>query len=456
MYSVLDTNILLLDANNLLTLGQTSTIVLPEVLLDEVDSKKSGFTEIAFQARELGRLLTRATMLSTKTDNNLVINTLELNNTKIEIVSLKEYPDYSDTEPNIINDRKIIEVALAYKAANRVPIKFMSNDVMCRIRASSLGLETTDLKQVELSSVEFTRTVALDSTTFTTLHNTNIFDVVPDHKPENFNYHFVDSYSGQVKLANIRNNLIDILGKETENELAKQDATPMNSGQKFLSRAIQNPLVNVVICEALAGSGKTVTALSNAVQLVKKGKYSSITYIRASVDDVDKAEEIGFLSGNDEKVQVYLHPLEDTIDFLVRSNHKDSKLKAQDYEDMIAEKVAEYKAKYRIEGMIGLGLRGRTFTNTVAIIDECQNMSKASLQKVLTRFGKDCKVILIGSNKQIDNPYLTKYTNGLSTILASCQEQDPRIRLHAVPLTKVLRSDIAEWAEKIFSEPERH
>lgn len=118
---------------------------------------------------------------------------------------------------------------------------------------------------------------------------------------------------------------------------------------------------------------------------------------------------------------------------------------------MIAEKVAEYKSKYRIEGMIGLGLRGRTFTNTVAIIDECQNMSKASLQKVLTRFGKDCKVILIGSNKQIDNPYLTKYTNGLSTILASCQEQDPRIRLHAVPLTKVLRSDIAEWAEHIFS-----
>ena len=225
----------------------------------------------------------------------------------------------------------------------------------------------------------------------------------------------------------------------------------MNSGQKFLSRAIQNPLVNVVICEALAGSGKTVTALSNAVALVKKGKYSSITYIRASVDDVDKAEEIGFLSGNDEKVQVYLHPLEDTIDFLVRSNHKDSKLKAQDYEDMIAEKVAEYKAKYRIEGMIGLGLRGRTFTNTVAIIDECQNMSKASLQEVLTRFGKDCKVILIGSNKQIDNPYLTKYTNGLSTILASCQEQDSRIRLHAVPLTKVLRSDIAEWAEHIFS-----
>ena len=201
----------------------------------------------------------------------------------------------------------------------------------------------------------------------------------------------------------------------------------------------------------MAGSGKTVTAISNAVQLVKKGRYSSITYIRASVDDVEKAEEIGFLSGNDEKVQVYLHPLDDTIDFLVRQNHKDSKLRAQEYEDMIAEKCAEYKAKYRISGMIGLGMRGRTFTNTIAIIDECQNMSKSSLQKVLTRFGKDCKVILIGSQKQIDNAYLTKYTNGLATIMDSCKYESDLVKLHAVPLQKVLRSSVAEWAEKLFS-----
>lgn len=451
MYLCLDTNIILLDANNLLTLGQTNTIVLPETVLDELDSKKSGHSEIAFQAREFGRLLTKATKLQTIRDGNLIINQLQLHDVNIEVVALAKYPDYSDTEPNIINDRKIIEVALAYQATNRIPLKFMSNDVMARLRADSMGLDTMDLKQVELNTIEFTRTVQLDSAAFTTLHNSSILDVVPDHQPENFNYMFVDIFSGQVKLANIRNGLIDILGKETETELRKQDASPQNAGQLFLSRAIQNPLINVVVCDAMAGSGKTVTAISNAVQLVKKGKYSSITYIRASVDDVDQAEQIGFLSGNDEKVQVYLHPLDDTIDFLVRSNHKDSKLKAQDYEDMIAEKVAEYKAKYRIQGMIGLGMRGRTFTNTIAIIDECQNMSKASLQKVLTRFGKDCKVILIGSNKQIDNAYLTKYTNGLSTILAACRTEHDKVRLHAVPLTKVLRSDVAEWAEQIFS-----
>lgn len=406
---------------------------------------------MSFQAREFGRILTKATKTHTTCLDNLVITHLTLDSVLIEVVSLLKYPDYSDLESNIINDRKIIEVALEYQRANRTPITFMSNDVMCRLRADSMGLITTDLKHVELNTLEFTRTVTLDSDTFNTLHNTPILDVVPDHLPENYNYVFVDSFSGQVKLANIRNNLIDILGKDTESELRKQDCPPQNSGQLFLSRAIQNPLTNVVVCEALAGSGKTVTAISNAIQLVKKGKFSSITYIRASVDDVDKAEEIGFLSGNDEKLAVYLHPLDDTLDFIVRSNHKDSKLKAQDYEDMITEKIAELRAKYRIQGLIGLGLRGRTFTNTIAIIDECQNMSKSSLQKVLTRFGKDCKVILIGSNRQIDNPYITKHTNGLSSVLAACKQPTDKVRLHAVPLTKVLRSDISEWAEHIFS-----
>ncbi len=118
---------------------------------------------------------------------------------------------------------------------------------------------------------------------------------------------------------------------------------------------------------------------------------------------------------------------------------------------MIAEKRDEYITKYRINGIIGLGLRGRTFSDTVVIIDEAQNMSKGSLQKVLTRFGQNCKIIIIGSNKQIDNAYVTKYTNGLAVVLDACTKADSNVRLHAVPLNKVLRSNVAEWAENIFS-----
>ena len=169
------------------------------------------------------------------------------------------------------------------------------------------------------------------------------------------------------------------------------------------------------------------------------------------MNDEDKVEQVGFLSGNDDKIAVYLHPLEDTIDFLVRSNHKDSKLKGAEYENMIAEAVDKYKTRYNIKGMIGLGLRGRTFSDTVIIIDEVQNFSPNSLVKALTRVGKNCKVILIGSNRQIDNPYITKYTNGLSVILDACTKANPLVRTHVVPLTKVLRSPLTEWTENIFS-----
>jgi len=118
---------------------------------------------------------------------------------------------------------------------------------------------------------------------------------------------------------------------------------------------------------------------------------------------------------------------------------------------MIAEKVEKLRSDCSITGMITLGMRGRTFNDTVAIIDEVQNMSKSSLQKVLTRFGRNCKIILIGSNKQIDNAYITKFTNGLSVVLDSCRTVHADLRLHAVTLTKVLRSPLAEWAERIFS-----
>ena len=453
MQLVLDTNIILLDAYNLTNIassGGYTSVVLPETVIDEADSKKSGHSELAFQARQFARLLAKATRISSTTDGILTTTVLDLNDTRIHVVSCSSYPHFSDDETSIRNDRKILHVAeLLHRRTSDVV--FCSNDVMCRLRAESLGLQTIDHKLVDDSPLEFTRRLTVPTDIFDSLHNANIPTVDPDYLPEFYNYVFTDETSGRVKLATLRNTLINILGKETEDELRRQDAPPANAGQLFMSRAIQDTTIDIVVAEAAAGTGKTVTAISNAIQLIKKGKYKSITYVRTSVDDVEKVEEIGFLAGNSEKVAVYLHPLEDTLQFIVRSNHKDSKLRGQEYEDMISEKVEKLRKDCSITGMITLGMRGRTFSDTIAIIDECQNMSKSALQKILTRFGKNCKIILIGSNKQIDNAYVTKYTNGLSVILDACRRMHDNVRLHAVTLNKVLRSPLAEWSERIFS-----
>lgn len=90
------------------------------------------------------------------------------------------------------------------------------------------------------------------------------------------------------------------------------------------------------------------------------------------------------------------------------------------------------------------------FDNNV-LSKNCQGISKNQLQKILTRFGKNVKVILVGSNRQIDNKYLTKYTNGLSVILDACAKPSDQVKLYAVTLQRVIRSKTAEWAETIFS-----
>lgn len=456
---VLDTNIILLDAYNLVNIAKSVTphpiVVLPETVLDEIDSKKSGHTEIAYQARQFSRLLSKAKRLSTDNDEypsfKLMTTTrLSLDGVEIHICSLGSYPHFADDETNIRNDRKILHVAELLHRRHSC-VTFCSNDVMCRIRAESLGIPTTDHKLVSDTDLQFVRRLTIDSELFSNLHNTPIIEVDLDYRPEYYNYVFTDESSGQVKLATLRNGLIDILGKDTEAELRRQDVPPANSGQLFLSRAIQNPAIDIVLVESLAGSGKTVTAISNAISLVKKGKYKSITYIRTSNSDLPAEEEIGFLAGNNEKIAPFLHPLEDTLQFIVRSNHKDSKLKGREYEEMISEKVEKLRSDCNISGMIAQGMRGRTFTDTVAIIDECQNTSKTSLQKILTRFGKNCKIILIGSNKQIDNQYVTKYTNGLSVLLNACRTTHDNVTLHAVELTKVLRSPVAEFVERLFT-----
>jgi len=453
-YLCLDTNIPLLDANHILELGSQpdTIIVLPETVLDELDAKKSGLGELAYQARSFGRMIASCEHPERAKHDNMIISKFKHNNVSIWIVSLDKYPDFKDVASNVLNDRKIIEVALQF-AGHYQPVTFVSNDVMCRIRADSLGLKVTDFKVVDKVDYEFTKTLEVSEGTFRTLHNRSILEVDPQHLIEHYNYKFTTPASAQVKLASINNDTINILGKDSEQELRRQDVNPSNADQLLLSRAIQDPTMDMIVCEAKAGSGKTLVSISNAIRLVKTNTpYKSIVYVRVSVNDVEKIEEVGFLPGTaDEKNAVYFHPLYDSLDYIARSKFKGKSMKSKDLDAKVEEEVAKLIEDCSISAMTGLGMRGRTFNDTVFIFDEIGNASKPSLQKILTRIGKNCKAIIIGSNNQIDNPNMTKFTNGLSVILNDCATQTGGINKHVVPLERVVRSDFAEYAENLFS-----
>ncbi len=203
-------------------------------------------------------------------------------------------------------------------------------------------------------------------------------------------------------------------------------------------------------------SGKTLLAVSAAFELIKRKDYQRILYIRNSIESLAKGEEVGFLSGNTEKFEIYNFPLFDTLAYIAAKmlkNSNENKPGKGEFitEDKISEKVEELVAKYQIETMWSGGARGRTISNAVVIIDEAQNMANSTMQLVLSRMDASCKVIILGSNRQIDNQYITKYTNGLTSLLNSTKDIHAEVNLFAVELKKVLRGPITAFAERVFS-----
>lgn len=462
-YYVLDTNILLEDASNVYKLSQEgrNLIILPETVLDEIDTKKSGFDEINFQAREFARILENSSIInSIKKDSYKIIRVKIENekNTIIDIISKDEYEvNIKNISLNIINDRKILEIATFANSYYKNQVEFLSLDIMARTRAISLDIKTDALvgKDKDVFDFDFIKEIDINFDDLEFIDNQTIYKYDPEYKPYNFSYCFKVKSSDQVLLANIQNKRIKLLD---EAEIRDQVITPLNKEQLFFSDAILSHFYNVLIVEAKAGSGKTLLALSGALKLVRQKFFQKIIYIRNSIESLDKGEDVGYLPGLEEKFKIYNHPLMDSLDYIIRSEHKRKRSKKNpdttisELDDReVTERIDQMISNYGIETMWVGEMRGRTLSNSFIIIDEAQNMSNKTMQMVLSRIDSSCKVVILGSNKQIDNFYVNKYTNALTTLLKSTKNEDNIVNIFAIKLQKVLRGPITEWAEQIFS-----
>lgn len=453
-YLALDTNILLLDAKNLIALGQDNIIVLSETVLEEIDSKKGEIGEIGYNAREFSRILASADIKSMTRQSEFHEVKMDIDGVSVVVISDCRY--VLDTAKDSRNDQKIIQATQMYERHIGEKVVLMSNDTMVRLRGLSVGLQVTEFKVIDDDSFEFVKDLVIsDPEIFRTIHYRNIMDIDPDYKPENFSYTLRCESTGQVKISTINNGIINVLGKDGERDLRKQNINPCNTEQLLMSKAIQDSTIDLVVVEASAGSGKTLVALSNAMKLMdlNKDKYDSIIYMRNTVDDYGATdEEVGYLSGNDEKFSVYLGPLTDSLDFMVRDKYKAKKIKGSDLEDMVSEGIDSLRERYNIQEKVALGQRGRTYSNSIIIYDEVQNMGQATMQKLLSRTGKNCKVIMVGSNRQIDSRFLTKFNNGMAVILDYCKNPKFQIDvgIFAINLKKTVRSPMADLAERLF------
>lgn len=461
-YYLLDTNILLEDARNIFKLSDDAKnlIILSETVLDELDSKKSGYDEINFQAREFARILENSEVLSSNKHEDFKIIRLKLINqdeTIVDIISKDEYTINSkNISLNILNDRKILEVAKFAKNYYNKDIKFVSMDIMARTRAISLDIKSVALhgKDSDKFNFDFIKNIDINFEDLENLDNQDIINFDKEYKVSDFSYCLKVKHSDQVILASIQNNKIKILDEE---EVRNQIITPLNKEQLFFSNAIINHFYNVLIVEAKAGSGKTLLALSGALKLVKQKHFQKIIYIRNSIESLDKGEDVGYLPGLEEKFRIYNHPLMDSLEYIIRTEHKRRRSKRDDIsytpleDSEVSSRVEQMISNYGIETMWVGEMRGRTLSNSFIIIDEAQNMSNKTMQMVLSRVDSSCKVVILGSNKQIDNFYVNRYTNALTTLLKSTQNENNLVNIFAIKLEKVLRGPITEWAENIFS-----
>ncbi|MFV7789368.1 PhoH family protein [Aliarcobacter lanthieri] len=461
-YYLLDTNILLEDATNIIKLSDDNKnlIILAETVLDEIDSKKSGFEEINFQAREFARLLENSQIISSKRVDEYKIIRLKIENKKDTIIDIISKDDYEintrNVSLNIINDRKILEIATFSNRYYDKKIEFISMDIMARTRAISLDIKTSSLigKDNDEYNFSFIKDIEIDFQDLEDLDNKDIEEYDKEYKVENFSYCMKVKNSDQVVLANIQNSKIKLLNEE---EVRNQVITPLNKEQLFFSNAIITHFYNILIIEAKAGSGKTLLALSGALKLVKQKYFQKIIYIRNSIESLDKGEDVGYLPGLEEKFRIYNHPLMDSLEYIIRSEHKKRRNKRAELpyspleDSEVQARVEQMISNYAIETMWVGEMRGRTLSNSFIIIDEAQNMSNKTMQMVLSRVDASCKVVILGSNKQIDNFYVNKYTNALTTLLKSTKNENILVNIFAIKLEKVLRGPITEWAENLFT-----
>ena len=458
MTYILDTNIILDSVENLLTLSDnnTNTLVIPETVIDELDAKKTGFEDINFNARQFARLLEDSTIVSNEQVGPLHVITTNIDTLDIslKIISKKDYTcDTQTVALNILNDRKILEASADYINLVDKQSTLVSLDIMFRTRALSMGLNAEALvgKNSDVPN-EFHKTIEVSN--IMSLNSAVITAVDPSYAVENYSYTLVDRDTGNEKLAYVANGHLYFLD---EADLGRQSVRPMNKEQKLFVNAILSDMYQIIISDAKAGSGKTLLSLATAMRLVAKKKFSNIVYVRNSIESLAKGEDVGYLPGLEEKFKIYNHPLFDSLRFiakseLTKSNANKSRANTTVIsEDTITAKVDEYIEKYRIQTMWVGEMRGRTISDAIVIVDEIQNCSASTGQLILSRLDKNCKVICIGSNRQIDNLYTNKYINSLSFLLKAAKSLHEEVSLFAIELNRVLRGPITEWSEKIFT-----
>jgi PhoH-like ATPase len=423
---VLDTNVLLHDPMSLFRFEEHD-IYLPMIVLEELDGHKKGMTEVARNARHTSRTLdalaaapgadiTAGFQLSSTGNRDaggkLLFQTQPLNYT------------LPTSLPQGKADNQILGVVEALRQAMAPrEVVLVSKDINMRVKARALGLATDDYqndKTLEDGDLLYAGSMALPADFWAT-HGQTVESwqqgqhtfykingpVVPSMLINQFVYfESPGEPSLYARVTEIQGStaVIKTLRDFTHLKNAVWGVTTRNREQNFAMNLLMDPEVDFVTLTGTAGTGKTLMALAAGLtQVLEDRRYTEIIVTRATVS---VGEDIGFLPGTEEeKMGPWMGALDDNLEVLGKTDTSAGEWGRAATNELI-------RSRIKIKSMNFM--RGRTFMNKYVIIDEAQNLTPKQMKTLITRAGPGTKIICMGNLAQIDTPYLTEGSSGLT------------------------------------------
>ncbi|GBG06136.1 hypothetical protein B1748_09545 [Paenibacillus sp. MY03] len=440
---VLDTNVLLHDPQSLFAFHDNEVII-PAIVLEELDSKKRLADELGRNARSVSRLLDQMREEGHLHEGITLpgggLLKVELNH--------RSFLRVQEMFGEMSNDNRILAVALNYKMEQedvleeeKRSVVLVSKDVLVRIKADVLGLQAQDY----LSD----RNV-VDSDLYTGYLTLFVHPSVID---EFYTYRFLSINQLQLK-AKLNPNEFVILRDEmgtSKSALLKVSPdglrleplylsnepvwgiTARNAQQRMALELLLNDDIPLVTLSGKAGTGKTLLALAAGLLKVEdEHKYKKLLIARPVVP---MGKDIGYLPGEkEEKLRPWMQPIYDNLEYLF-----DTK-KAGDID-----KILMGMGSIQVEALTYI--RGRSIPGQFIIIDEAQNLTKHEVKTIVSRVGEGSKIVLMGDPGQIDHPYLDSLSNGLTHIVEKFKYEG--ISGH-MTLEKGERSKLAQHAADLL------
>jgi PhoH-like ATPase len=423
---VLDTNVLMHDPMCLFRFEEHD-IFLPMIVLEELDSNKKGMTEVARNARQTSRTLDALVGLK----DSDISQGISLNGTGHSDVGGKLFFQTKPLEyslptslPQGKADNQILGVVQALgKLYQQRQVVLVSKDINMRVKARALGLPAEDYqndKTLEDGDLLYSGSLALPIDFWSKQAKTveswqasgNTFYRIggPIVSHMHINQFIYFEAPGEPSLYA---RVTEIRGKTAVFKTLKDfghlknaawGVTARNREQNFALNMLMDPEIDFVTLTGTAGTGKTLLALaSGLIQVLDERRYSEIIMTRATVS---VGEDIGFLPGTEEeKMGPWMGALDDNLEVLAKTDTSSGEWGRAATNELIRSKIKIKSLNF---------MRGRTFMNKFVIIDEAQNLTPKQMKTLITRAGPGTKIICMGNLAQIDTPYLTEGSSGLT------------------------------------------